>query len=295
MKLIFALLSLVSSPAFAAVTTIQQNLMPAVSQNEFNAGIVLVTGKGETDSSVDVERSGVLMAGSYYYGIAENQALGLDMGITSLNDKMDDGTDTVDLKTIGLNDINFRYKANFDLGMPTLYLSAGFNLSPGEKTFDTTTTDPEFNSASGQNALAVHSGMIFPSSVLNYGFSVGYTNRLDGKYKRKSNSSPATADLKGGSSMTVSTFVESTNSLHTNVSLNYSRAYSSYAQESDGVNIYSSSPIEMMQLLGSMRIAINEHIELMPGIAYQTYLNKDEINLKSYNELDFGFNARFVF
>ncbi|MBO9665298.1 MAG: hypothetical protein J7501_00605 [Bdellovibrio sp.] len=296
MKMIFALLSLFTSSAMA-VTMVQQNLNPAASQNEVNGTLDLIFVSAETESGIETNATGASIGAEYFYGLTDTQAIGFGLQALSSKSKSELGNISSTIKTSGLQSILLGYKGNFDLGTPTLFVRGALNLTPDkEKVSIDTSGDKDNNAASGQNALLVQVGLVFPEQAVDWGFSGSYQMNQEGKYSETDdlNDTSDSGKIKHGNKYSLSAFTEFKNDFHPNVDLTYLHMYSSQSVSDNG-GTTTSSGSELLTLTGSLRVAVNQYVELLPHVALATMLNKDKLNIDKYNGVLLGLTGRFLF
>ncbi len=300
MKMIFALLSLFGTSAFAAVTTVQQNLMPAAQQNEINGTLMYTGGTIKQNDTTKTNASLVALNGTYYFGLTDTQAIGVGTGYTVGHTETKFGTTTVNGDTKGVNDLAVLYKGNFDLGFPTLFVQGGFHLSPeDDKSTQTSTNNYEYTASNGRNYLQATVGMVFPYEIMNWGFSGTYTKRFEGTYNSVDNtdhSNDYSAKMKEGDGYLLSAFAELNNVVHPNLSLIYRRTYSTEYNYSYGsTSRMGGSGSDVITIQGSVRFILNPNIELLPflGLAFLTDKSKSDVD--EYTVAQTGVTGRFLF
>jgi hypothetical protein len=297
MKMIFALLSLVSSSAFAAVSTVQQTLTPAASQNEINGTLGLLAGHINYDNGAEVNAAGVLLSGSYFYGLTENQAIGGGFAYNSTTTHQKYQNYSADSDAKGLNNVSFLYKGNFELGYPTLFVQGALNVAPQAESKDKTNGDTETNASSGSNSLQATVGLVFPIEIANLGVSTNYLFKAQGKYKDtdESNNSTETGKKEGGDRYEISVFGELNNAVHPNLTLTYGRTLITKSTSDDGSSISRSSGSEDILLRGSVRFTLNSHVELLPYMSLGTILDKSKHDIDDFTVFETGVTGRFLF
>lgn len=297
MKMIFALLSLCTSSALAVSTT-QQNLMPAASQNEINAHLGLAFAHFESKTNTEADAVGALVEGTYYYGLSATQAIGVGTYFSSSTSEQKYSGGSTDTSTSkGLRAISLLYKGNFDLGYPTLFVQGGLNLTPGERTTENKSNgDSESNSANGSNQLVATVGMIFPTEAVNSGFSVSYIMNAEGKYKDTSSSGVVTkGKSEGGNESSISAFAELNNSVHPNLALTYTRGLTRKDTPDSGTGSTTTYGLERIALQGSVRFVLNSNIELLPYMNMASLLDGSRYDIDQYTVFTTGVIGRFLF
>lgn len=284
---------LFSSTAALALTETEQTLTPRAQQFEVRAG-----GTYEyisADSSTQTMTSnGFIIPGSFFYGINDNNAIGMELGYQSRTAEYNPtvGAD-FKMKTKGMMRLKFQYKGNFDIGAGTMFLNGSFNVPPEKATLDGATGDRSVST--GQMGISGAIGYIVPVSKINLGGILGYDMNFegDGTYTSTLNQS-FTMKSKGGNAIRLQIFGEIENAFNPNISLNYTSTEEiKYTYNVNSEATYSKT--DRLEVRGSLRFIATENVDIIPHAAYATMLNKSDFNADKWNEFLIGGDIRLVF
>lgn len=301
MKRIILAIILVTSAA-AAKTETTQTLMPLEGQSELTPMVSAVGFNyrfDEATSSASGRASQTQM--KYYYGFADNLALGIELGFVSskFSSSFFNGTSIVDTSstTTGMSDIVLKYKGNYDLSVVNLYWGVGASYSPGAAKYKSLANgDSEFSTATGQNAYLVSAAVVAPISNMKFGASVEYTDRLEGKEERESSLGVVTEYTKtGGAGLETKGFIEFDQLAHLNFALADLRKWGSRSVNATGTSNTTSDGYNLLGVEVSARFNVATNFEIIPQLNYYQFQNLSGTLIKGADEAFLGTSARWIF
>jgi hypothetical protein len=270
-----------------------QTLTPNAGEGELILEGKYGFGTIETNStpSVSLDVSGGGAGVSYFYGLDQNNSIGLSTRYSSIEESTSILGTNVKFKVKGFDNIVLGYKGNFNLGFPTLYVAGAISI-PAEK--DKTDYDKsEATVSKGQVLVPLSVGLVMPFSQLKFGGIATYQFAAQGTGEVIDSGTSFTGDTKGGDSYKLQFFGELENDIHPNFELEYLHQYARHF-EGDGVTADDAGQ-ETVTATFSLRLTATPTFELIPNLSYATLLHKSDLGYSKYDLYTFGLNARILF
>lgn len=293
---------LLATSAAAAKTETMQTLMPLEGQSELTPVMSAIDINYNFDSATSSAKgSGTQAQLKYYYGLADNLALGMELEFMSL--KIDssyfNGTSVVETSSTssGISDIVLKYKGNYDLSVVNLYWGLGGAFAPEvSKDKSLANGDFETNATTGQNAYLVSAAVVAPVSSIKLGASVDYKDRLEGKVERESSSGVVTKyNRVGGASLDTRAFIEFDQYAHLNVAVADLRKWDSLSKNEAGTSVITSSGYDLLGIEVSARFNLATNFEVIPQLNYYQFQNISGTGIENAGYVFLGTSARWIF
>lgn len=296
MKKYAFLFSILSATAFAKVET-SQTLMPSRGQSETTLEMKSRSGVFKINN-IDLQKEGSVREStfignaSYYFGVIEKGALGLELQSESSSRSYSSPDFTSESTKEGVGDVVLRYKGRLDVGESSFYYGLGYSISPTPSIYDA--KNEHDNVASGQNAVVVSGAVVVPVANWNWGGSVEYHGKEEGHYHYMDEDGTTEKYIsKNGSMLSSRVFVELENRFHPNLAVANLRTYSQIRRSQTATADSLGSDLYGVELSGRYRILPS--MELIPSLSYYRLENSDIDVQWDYNAYVVGLQTRMSF
>ncbi|MEK2646554.1 hypothetical protein [Bdellovibrio sp. BCCA] len=275
-----------------AATKVSQNLSPNGGESEILLGVAYLYQKAGVDTIGEAKLNGYAVIGSYYYGTTDEHAFGVTLGYASSETKMDyvSATD-ITTKSKGLTDIRVGYKGTYGRDNITFFTNMALSLPTEKRKFNEDKN--EDNVSTGRITPHVEAGLVNAKENVSFGALVALDFPFEGDAENTESGMTTAGKSSGGSKVKLATFVEFNNIAHPNIELSYNSTDSTTYKFGTTTRRY--SDIKMASLNVSGRFEIVPGFELLPEAQYNRLMNKQDLQIDTYEDYGFGLAGRFVF
>ncbi len=294
-KIFIALaLTLFCSHVFAA--QVFQTLSPAAGHSELTTFFGLANMRGNTNDTPSIKVSGSLVGFgvSYYYGLANGQALGFEAVQTTqiIKAALPDLGD-VSQKNKGFNNPVLKYKTLFETSAISFFGQLSYEFGIEKEKEMKNGHDLEGNNADGQNRILFTLGSYFPVNAdLTVGSFIEYEKTSDGERIYTEGSTDTVYQITGGGAAIAGFFIElQSHKYKPNISLSHVTEYSTETV-SDGITTKEDAS-NILLIQGVAQFSLSPKLSIVPVVQYQKFLKHD--SFEQFNFLTALVNLRLLF